>query len=150
MIDVTKSIWTNKVGGIELKFEDISTSNTVPYVFGELKHDYYGLEQIKLSKDDVIIDEPNNASPNSSKANNSSKNVQKSSKFNSKVLENDDNEEELDLHSEVDEPDSNDDSDEEVVSKVVEPNSDDSDEEGTPVTPPVKSKPKSKSSKSKK
>jgi hypothetical protein len=101
-------------------------------------------------EDDVIIDEPNNASPNSSKANNSSKNVQKSSKFNSKVLENDDNEEELDLHSEVDEPDSNDDSDEEVVSKVVEPNSDDSDEEGTPVTPPVKSKPKSKSSKSKK
>lgn len=56
MTEVTKSIWTNTVGGIELTFEDISTSNTVPFVFGELQWDYYGLEQIQLSKDDIVLD----------------------------------------------------------------------------------------------
>ena len=56
MIDVTKSLWTNTIGGIELQFEDVSTSNTVPFVFGELQWDYYGLEQIQLSKDDIVLD----------------------------------------------------------------------------------------------
>jgi FkbM family methyltransferase len=56
MTEVTKSVWTNTVGGIELTFEDISTSNTVPFVFGELRSDYYGLEQIQLSKDDIVLD----------------------------------------------------------------------------------------------
>ena len=56
MTEVTKSVWTNTVGGMELTFEDISTSNTVPFVFGELQWDYYGLEQIQLSKDDIVLD----------------------------------------------------------------------------------------------
>ena len=56
MTEVTKYTWTNTVGGIELKFEDIATSNTVPFVFGELRSDYYGLEQIQLSKDDIVLD----------------------------------------------------------------------------------------------
>jgi len=56
MTEVTKYTWTNIVGGIELKFEDIATSNTVPFVFGELRSDYYGLEQIQLSKDDIVLD----------------------------------------------------------------------------------------------
>jgi FkbM family methyltransferase len=56
MTEVTKSVWTNTLGGIELTFEDISTSNTVPFVFGELQWDYYGLEQIQLFKDDIVLD----------------------------------------------------------------------------------------------
>lgn len=56
MTEITKYTWTDTVGNIELKFEDISTSNTVPFVFGELKSDYYGLEQIHLSEDDIILD----------------------------------------------------------------------------------------------
>jgi FkbM family methyltransferase len=51
-----KSTWTNTVGGIELTFEDIATSNTVPFVFGELRSDYYGLEKIQLSENDIVLD----------------------------------------------------------------------------------------------
>jgi FkbM family methyltransferase len=56
MIDLTKSIWTREVHGINLSFEDISSSNTVNYVFGELINDYYGLNKINLTEDDVVID----------------------------------------------------------------------------------------------
>jgi FkbM family methyltransferase len=56
MTEIMKYTWTNNVGDIELKFEDISTSNTVPFVFGELQSDYYGLEQIKLSVNDIVLD----------------------------------------------------------------------------------------------
>jgi FkbM family methyltransferase len=40
----------------DLKFKDLKSSNTVPYVFGELKSDRYGLEKICLQKTDTIID----------------------------------------------------------------------------------------------
>lgn len=56
MTEITKSTWTNTVGGIELTFEDIATSNTVPFVFGELISDYYGLEKIQLSENDIVLD----------------------------------------------------------------------------------------------
>jgi FkbM family methyltransferase len=56
MIEITKSIWTRNIDGINLTFEDVSASNTVPYVFGELQSDYYGLNSINLSKDDIVID----------------------------------------------------------------------------------------------
>ena len=56
MTEIMKSTWTNTVGGIELTFEDIATSNTVPFVFGELRSDYYGLEKIQLSENDIVLD----------------------------------------------------------------------------------------------
>lgn len=56
MIEITKSTWTKNIDGIDLTFEDVSTSNTVPYVFGELASDYYGLNSISLSKDDIVLD----------------------------------------------------------------------------------------------
>jgi FkbM family methyltransferase len=49
-------IWKRVVNNIELSFKDISESNTVPYVFGELESDYYGLEKIELSPKDIVID----------------------------------------------------------------------------------------------
>lgn len=51
-----KTSWTQKIHGINLTFEDISTSSTVPYVFNELLVDVYGLNKIILSEDDVVID----------------------------------------------------------------------------------------------
>lgn len=56
MTELIKSTWTRTIGGIELKFEDVAESNTVPFVFGEFESDYYGLEQIQLSPDDTVID----------------------------------------------------------------------------------------------
>jgi FkbM family methyltransferase len=56
MTELTKSIWTRIIGGIELSFEDISMSNTVNFVFGELTNDYYGLNQVNLTPEDVVID----------------------------------------------------------------------------------------------
>jgi len=44
------------VHGIELKFIDLKSSGTVDCVFTELQRDDYGLEQIQLSPEDVIID----------------------------------------------------------------------------------------------
>jgi FkbM family methyltransferase len=37
-------------------FLDTEGSSTVPYVWNELLNDVYGLETIKLSKDDIVID----------------------------------------------------------------------------------------------
>ena len=51
-----ENTWTRKIGGIELSFKDLAESNTVPFVFGELENDYYGLEQIRLSPEDTVID----------------------------------------------------------------------------------------------
>jgi FkbM family methyltransferase len=51
-----ENIWTREIGGIELSFKDLAESNTVPFVFGEFENDYYGLEQIRLSSEDTVID----------------------------------------------------------------------------------------------
>jgi FkbM family methyltransferase len=56
MTELMKSTWTNTIGGIELTFEDVAQSNTVPYVLGEFELDFYGLEQIQLSPNDTVID----------------------------------------------------------------------------------------------
>lgn len=56
MTELTKSTWTKTIGGIELTFEDIAESNTVPYVLGEFERDFYGLEQIELSPNDTVLD----------------------------------------------------------------------------------------------
>lgn len=56
MIELTKSTWTRNIYGIELSFEDVAQSGTVPYVFGEFESDYYGLEKIQLSPDDIVLD----------------------------------------------------------------------------------------------
>lgn len=42
--------------GVEFKFIDIEGSNTVPYVWNEFLNDFYGLEKISLSKEDLVID----------------------------------------------------------------------------------------------
>lgn len=42
--------------GEEFTFMDIEGSNTVPYVWNEFLNDFYGLEKISLSKDDLVID----------------------------------------------------------------------------------------------
>ncbi len=44
------------VHGVNLKFKDLKSSGTVDCVFTELQRDDYGLEQITLSPDDVVID----------------------------------------------------------------------------------------------
>jgi hypothetical protein len=49
-------IFEGSVGGIDLKFRDLIKSGTPSCVFTELQRDDYGLEQIYLSKDDVVID----------------------------------------------------------------------------------------------
>lgn len=56
MIKKIKHIWSNVIGNINLQFEDLGTSNTVPFVFKELELNYYGLEQIFLTKEDTVID----------------------------------------------------------------------------------------------
>lgn len=47
---------SDTIAGIALQFEDRANSLTVPYVFGELKADYYGLNQVDLSPEDTVID----------------------------------------------------------------------------------------------
>lgn len=49
-------IFEDAVYGTHLKFIDMETSITVPYVFNELNTDRYGLEKINLEKNDTIID----------------------------------------------------------------------------------------------
>lgn len=49
-------IFTGNIHGIELKFIDLSTSGTPACVFTELQRDDYGLEKIKLSANDVVLD----------------------------------------------------------------------------------------------
>lgn len=44
------------VCGIMLHFEDLKTSATVPYVFNELKGNFYGLEHLDLTPEDTVID----------------------------------------------------------------------------------------------
>lgn len=51
-----KIVRTGIVNGIELKFVDLKSSGTVDCVFTELQRDDYGLEQISLSPEDVVID----------------------------------------------------------------------------------------------
>ena len=50
------TVHSDSVNGIILHFEDLATSATVPYVFGELKGDFYGLESIELTPEDTVID----------------------------------------------------------------------------------------------
>jgi FkbM family methyltransferase len=47
---------TDSVNGIRLQIMDSEGSLTVPHVFSELKNNFYGLEDITLSKEDCIID----------------------------------------------------------------------------------------------
>ena len=49
-------IFEGSVGGIDLKFRDLIKSGTPSCVFTELQRDDYGLEQVELSSDDVILD----------------------------------------------------------------------------------------------
>jgi len=56
MTELTKFIWTRTISGMELSFEDVAQSGTVPYVFGELESDYYGLEKVELSPNDTVLD----------------------------------------------------------------------------------------------
>lgn len=46
----------DNISGIQMQFEDFTSSGTVSFVFNELKDDYYGLEQINLSEKDIVID----------------------------------------------------------------------------------------------
>ncbi len=50
------TLHVDTVNGHELKILDEEGSYTVPYVFGELKNDFYGLEKIEIGKEDCIID----------------------------------------------------------------------------------------------
>jgi FkbM family methyltransferase len=56
MTEIIKSTWTKTICGIELSFEDVAESFTVPYVFEELESDYYGLEKVELSSNDTVLD----------------------------------------------------------------------------------------------
>lgn len=51
-----KSRWQGYVRRVPLVFEDISLSETIKIVTRELETDYYGLERIKLSPNDTVID----------------------------------------------------------------------------------------------
>jgi FkbM family methyltransferase len=44
------------LGDTNFIFEDIRNSNTVPYVWNELMNNFYGIEDIHLTEDDIIID----------------------------------------------------------------------------------------------
>lgn len=46
----------DNINGTEVVFEDVEHSNTVGVVMWELKTDYYGLEKIKLTPEDTVID----------------------------------------------------------------------------------------------
>lgn len=56
MTELTKYTWTRTINKTKLSFEDVAESGTVPYVFGEFESDYYGLEKIQLSPDDIVLD----------------------------------------------------------------------------------------------
>jgi len=49
-------VFSGDVHGINLKFIDLSTSGTPACVFTELQRDDYGLEQIELTHDDIVLD----------------------------------------------------------------------------------------------
>lgn len=49
-------IFTGNVNGIELKIKDLATSVTAPFVFEELRANCYGLEDLTITPDDLVID----------------------------------------------------------------------------------------------
>lgn len=49
-------VFAGKVNGIDLKFIDLVSSGTPACVFTELQRDDYGLENINLNPDDIVID----------------------------------------------------------------------------------------------
>jgi FkbM family methyltransferase len=51
-----KSRCYGSIRGIPLVFEDLESSDTIKIVTTELETDYYGLERIKLSPNDTVID----------------------------------------------------------------------------------------------
>lgn len=52
----SKSRCYGSIRGIPLVFEDLESSDTIKIVTTELATDYYGLERIKLSPNDTVID----------------------------------------------------------------------------------------------
>jgi FkbM family methyltransferase len=53
---MSNNIFTFFDGEIEFKFMDIDDSVTVPYVWNEILKNFYGLNQIELSSEDLVID----------------------------------------------------------------------------------------------
>ena len=51
-----EKVVTGIINGISLQFIDLENSVTVPCVFEELGQNIYGLEDVVLTKDDVVID----------------------------------------------------------------------------------------------
>lgn len=50
------NVFTFSDNGIEYKFTDIDGSVTVPYVWNEMIQNFYGLSQIELNPQDLVID----------------------------------------------------------------------------------------------